>query len=284
MKGKKTLGHNKLCLAVIFLMMMASLFSGCSKIDDIEVKLGLKNNDFEYIKQNKVQKIIIQSTRDKGFRFLVTDTKAISELYDILSSAKTVKEKTNLEPDYVFEMYEGNNVVHKFKYVAGLDRKDFGNLYSDNKIYIVSKRIDNDIIKSLWTIRKPKDFEVIYYKSIINAIEKYGTNTNGSKKVGINIYDDVDVAKFILSTDLEDFKSELSSKTNNTQLMNNAAEKGNYDSIISVQTQGFKSTLYKAIITFTDKSNNNEKKVYVLDKYENGQWNMNISETKQSGF
>ena len=284
MKGKKTLGHNKLCLAVIFLMMMASLFSGCSKIDDIEVKLGLKNNDFEYIKQNKVQKIIIQSTRDKGFRFLVTDTKAISELYDILSSAKTVKEKTNLEPDYVFEMYEGNNVVHKFKYVAGLDRKDFGNLYSDNKIYIVSKRIDNDIIKSLWTIRKPKDFEVIYYKSIINAIEKYGTNTNGSKKVGINIYDDVDVAKFILSTDLEDFKSELSSKTNNTQLMNNAAEKGNYDSIISVQTQGFKSTLYKAIITFTDKSNNNEKKVYVLDKYEKGQWNMNISETKQSGF
>lgn len=284
MKGKKTLGRNKLCLAVIFLMMMASLFSGCSKINDIEVKLGLKNNDFEYIKQNKVQKIIIQSTRDKGFRFLVTDTKAISELYDILSSAKTVKEKTNLEPDYVFEMYEGNNVVHKFKYVAGLDRKDFGNLYSDNKIYIVSKRIDNDIIKSLWTIRKPKDFEVIYYKSIINAIEKYGTNTNGSKKVGINIYDDVDVAKFILSTDLEDFKSELSSKTNNTQLMNNAAEKGNYDSIISVQTQGFKSTLYKAIITFTDKSNNNEKKVYVLDKYENGQWNMNISETKQSGF
>ncbi|MDF2881913.1 MAG: putative lipoprotein [Clostridiaceae bacterium] len=284
MRIKRTLGHNKLFLAAICLMLIASLFSGCSKINDVQVRLGLKNNDFEYIKQNKVQKIIIQSTRDKGFRFLVTDTKAISELYDILSSAKTVKEKTNLEPDYIFEMYEGNNIVHKFKYVAGLDRKDFGNLYSDNKIYIVSKRIDNDIIKSFWTIRKPKDFEVIYYKSIINAIEKYGTNANGTKKVGINIYDDVDVAKFILSTDLEDFKSELSSKTKNTQLMTNAAEKENYDSIISVQTQGYKSTLYKAIITFTDKSNNNEKKVYILDKYESGQWNMNISETKQSDF
>jgi len=284
LKAKKTLSHSKLCLSVIFLVIIASLFSGCSKMNNIEVKLGIKNNDFEYIKQNKVQKIVIQSTRDKGFRFLVTDTKAISELYDILSSAKVVNQKTDLEPDYIFEMYEGNNVVHKFKYVAGLDKKDFGNLYSDNKIYIVSKRIDNDIIKSFWTIRKPKDFEVIYYKSILSAIEKYGTNTNGSKKVGINIYDDVDVAKFILSTDLENFKSELSSKTNNTHLMKNAAEKGNYDSIISVQTQGYKSTLYKAIITFTDKSNNNEKKVYVFDKYENGQWNINISDTKQSGF
>ena len=47
------------------------LFSttGCQKIDDIKLKMGLINKDFEYIKEGKADKIIIQSTRDQGFRF-----------------------------------------------------------------------------------------------------------------------------------------------------------------------------------------------------------------------
>ena len=213
---KKRIKNSKnkryLFLAMIFIFCFFS--SGCSKLNELEVKAGLKNTDFEYIKQGKIEKIVIQSTRDQGFRFIVTDQKAIGELYDILSTAKTASQKSSLEPDYVFEMDEGNNKVHKFSYVAGLDKKDSGNLYSDDKIYIVSTRIDNDIIKSFWTIRKPKDFKEVYYGSIIDTLNQYLKNKDKSKTVGINLKDDVDSAKFILSTDLEDFKSDLKSKFN----------------------------------------------------------------------
>ena len=37
----------------------------------------MKNNDFEYIKENKINKIIIQNTRDPGYRFIVTDKKEL---------------------------------------------------------------------------------------------------------------------------------------------------------------------------------------------------------------
>ncbi|MCT8975725.1 hypothetical protein N4T77_03835 [Clostridium sp. CX1] len=255
--------------------------SGCTKLDDMKVKLGIKNTDFEYIKQGKIEKIVIQSTRDQGFRFIVTDKKAISELYDILSNAKAATTKSSLEPDYVFEMIEGNK-VHKFSYVAGLDKKESGNLYSDNKIYIVSKRIDNDIIKSFWTIRKPKDFSEVYYSSIIDALSQYLKGKEGNTNVGINLRDDVESGKFILSTDLEDFKNNLNNKFKSVKIADK--DKENYDVWVTIKTQGYKSTLYKSIITFWDKNEKSEKKFYVFDKYENGRWSIKVSEEKPDGF
>ena len=192
--------NRSIILAVILIFSLC--FTGCSKLDSMKVKLGLKNNDFEYIKQNKIEKIVIQNTRDQGYRFVVTDKKAIQELYEILSSAKEVKEKSTLKPDYVFEMHEGHNKVHKFNYVAGLDKSNGGNLYSDDKIYIVSKRIDNDIIKNFWNIRIPKDFTDIYYNSILKTLNEYLKDTKSNKSIGINLDEDIDIAKFILSTDL----------------------------------------------------------------------------------
>ncbi|MBI6873133.1 hypothetical protein I6U51_10500 [Clostridium aciditolerans] len=256
--------------------------TGCSSLDNIKIKSGLKNNDFEYIKQGKIQKIVIQSTRDQGFRFTVTDPNTIGELYDILSAAKTATQKSSLEPDYVFEMVEGNNKVHKFNYVAGLDKSDSGNLYSDNKIYVVSKRIDNDIIKSFWTIRKPKDFKEVYYGSIIDTLSEYLKGKDKNKSVGVSLKDDVDAAKFILSTDLEDFKGELKDKFNNTSVADKGKE--NYDIWVTVKTQGYKSTLYKATVVFWDKAEKSEKKYYIYDKYENGRWNVKISSEKPSEF
>lgn len=273
---------NKRYLLLIMLSVFCFFSSGCSKIDDIKVKSGMKNTDFEYIKQGKIQKIVIQSTRDQGFRFVVTDKKASAELYDILSTAKIANQKSSLEPDYIFEMHEGNNKVHKFSYVAGLDKKESGNLYSDDKIYIVSKRIDNDIIKSFWTIRKPKDFKVVFYGSIIDSLNQYLKDRDKTKSVGINLKDDVDAAKFILSTDLEDFKGDLKSKFKNVSIVDK--DKQEYDILVTIKTQGYKSTLYKAIVTFWDKNEKSEKKYYIFDKYESGRWNVKISEEKPEGF
>jgi hypothetical protein len=250
-------------------------------LDQIEVKLGMKNNDFEYIKQGKIKKIVIQNTRDPGFRFVVTDQKAISELYDILSTAKEVQNKSTLEPDYVFQMEESPNKIYTFNYIAGLDKGDAGNLYSEDKVYVVSKRIDNDIIKSFWNIRKPKDFAKLYYGLILNQVDAYSKSEGNGKSIGINIYDDIDVAKFILSTDLENFKSDLASKYSNAELINPPAsgqKAKDYDVIMNVKTVGYKTFLYNCIVTFTDKKKNSEKKYYIQisDQYKDGRWSTKV--------
>ncbi|MBV7272713.1 hypothetical protein JMF89_01440 [Clostridiaceae bacterium UIB06] len=263
--------------------MMVCVFStGCTKLDELKVKAGLKNTDFEYIKQGKIKKIVIRSTRDQGFGFVVADKKVMDELYNILSTAKAAPQKSSLEPDYVFEMVEGSNKVHKFNYVAGLDKKDSGNLYGDDKIYVVSKRIDNDIIKSYWTIREPKDFKEVYYGSIIEALNQYLKDKDKNKAVGINLKEDVESAKFILSTELESFKEDLKDKFKNVSIADK--DKENYDVWMTVKTQGYKSTLYKATAVFWDKAEKSEKKYYIYSKYENNRWNVKISAEKPNGF
>lgn len=275
---------NKISRSVILtlLLIFSLCFTGCSRMDSLKVKFGLKNNDFEYIKQNKIEKIVIQNTRDQGYRFVVTDKTAIQELYEILSTAKEVKEKSTLKPDYVFEMHEAHDKVHKFNYVAGLDKKNGGNLYSDDKIYIVSKRIDNDIIKSFWNIRIPKDFTDVYYNSILKVLNEYSKSAKNNKNIGINLSEDIDVAKFILSTDLEDFKSKLKDKYDNASLVEGDDSK--YNVLMTVKTQGYKRLLYKSIITFYDRTEKSEIKYYIKSEYVNRSWNTKVYNSKPDGF
>jgi hypothetical protein len=276
LKLKKVIAYT---LASVFISIS---LSGCSGIDSAKVSLGLKNTDFEYIKQSKIKKIVIQSTRDPGFRFVVSDQNAISDLYDVLSSAKVVAEKSTLDPDYILEMDEGNGTVHKFKYVAAVGKTGSGNLYSDSKIYTVSKRIDNDIIKNFWNIRKPKNFESIYYNSFKKTIDEYFSDKDKNQSIGVNLGDDVDVAKFLLSADLEDFQDSLKGKYKNSEIVKE--NKGQYDTLVTIKTQGYKSTLYKAIVTFWDKKDQTEVKYYIFNKYENGGWNVNITKEKPDDF
>lgn len=267
-------------ILTIFLICIG--LSGCSKVDGAKVKLGMKNTDFEYIKQSKINKIVIQSTRDPGFRFVVTDQSAISELYKILSSAKEVTQKSTLDADYVFELYEAEGTVHKFKYVAELDRTASGNLYSDDKIYVVSKRIDNDIINNFWDIRKPKNFQDVYYNSIVDTMDKYFSDKDKTKAIGVNLKDDVDIAKFVLSTDLVDFKNSLKTSFKNGELLTDNKDK--YDILVSVKTQGYKSNMYKSIITFWDKDKQTEEKYYIYGKYGSGSWDVKIFTEKPDFF
>lgn len=272
---------NKL-LICSFIIIAAFMFTGCKSFDEVKVKLGVKNNDFEYIKQGRIKKIIIQSTRDKSFRFVVTDEIAIKDMYEILSSSKEVTEKSTLESDYIFEMYEGIDKVHKFNYIAGLDKKDGANLYSSDKSFIVSKRIDNDIIQNFWNIRKPIDFETVYYDSILKVLNNYVKGDVKKKKILLDISEDNEAAKFILSTDLESFKSKLKSDFN-TELLKDKNEKS--DVLIKVKTEGYKATIYKSSVTIKTTLTEKEKEYYVVAKYVEGSWNIEVSEDKKpEGF
>ena len=70
-----------------FLIILIFNFSGCTIVEKIEEKLGLKNDYFEYLNSNDIEQISIQSTRDTGFKFIVTEASAIKEIYSILSRA-----------------------------------------------------------------------------------------------------------------------------------------------------------------------------------------------------
>lgn len=291
-------------ICVLVLLLFCLNFTGCSTLDKVEVKLGLKNQDFEYIKQGKIDKIIIQNTRDKGFKFTVTDPSTISDLYDILSSAKSVQKKSSLQPDYTFEMDEGTDKIYKFNYIVGLDPKYDGNLYSDSKNYIVSNRLDSDIIKSLWNINIPKDFKDVYYSSIIQVLKNYLKDGKANKKVGINLNLDIDALKYILSVELDDFKTTLSKEVPSAEI---ASDNKNYDCLAEVETQGYKRGVskdtyksltgkdmgdkmgdsmytYKMIVTITDNSTKSEIKYYVWDLNVDNSWQFYISTKEFTNF
>jgi hypothetical protein len=266
-----------LYMLLIACVLFSTLFSGCTAVEKLQIRFGLKNLDFEYIKQDKIDKIVIQSTRDLGFRFIVTDKRTIKELYDILSSSKKVDEKSSLEPDYIFEMYEGDETVYKFKYITGLEKTDAGNLYSDegDDIYIVSKRIDNDIIRNLWNLRKPREFEKVYYGSILKVLDTYKDEINKGGKIGIDISEDIDVAKYIFSTDLENFKDNLKAILSNAELVNK--NRDDFDILVTVKTQGYKSDKYRSAITVHNNKEKSEQKYYTGCRHENGEWDINVN-------
>lgn len=283
-----------LVLVFIFIV-IAGLLSSCSQVDSLKVKLGLKNKDFEYIKQGKVKKVVIQNSRDSGYKFVVTNPVAISQLYDILSDAKPVNSKTSLEPDYIFSLYEDSNKVYQqFDYVVGLDKKDGGNLYSKDKYYIVPNRIDNDILSNFQELRTPKDFNKLYYTFINQCIDKYRADTkNNNKSIGVNINDDVEVAKYIFSSDLDDFQKSLPSNVKLLKKSNDPC-----DIKETVITNGYKlagykdqykyngvdyDSIYKSTVTFYDNSTKDTKVYYMIARYKNG-WNITISDKKSSDF
>jgi len=253
---------------ISFILLISIFLTSCSSIDNMYLKLGLKNDSFEYIKQGKIEKVVIQNARDNGFRFVVTDKNTITELYDILSKAKKVDKKSELSPDYVIELYEGPAKIYKFNYIAGLDKKSYGNLYNDSQYFAVSSRLDNDIIQNFWNSRKPIDFQNIYYKSILDSISKYKKEVGNYKTLSVKIYDDVDILKYILSVELNDFKNELNLKQKEAVLIENSNQNENSNAVMTVETSGYMKNLYKSVITFYNRSTKKEVKYYIWDTYD----------------
>ena len=262
-------------LLIAFVIIMSTLFSGCEAIDNGMVKLGLKNNDFEYIKENKVNQIIIQSTRDAGFRFVVTDKNAINDIYNIVSSGRIKESKSKLDADYIFDIYIGED-VKSYKYVVSANDSDTGNFYDDEKAYLISKNLDDTIIKNLSFVRKPRDFEDIYYKCILDVLEEKKNSLKEDNKVGVNIAGDVDCLKYMFSIDLEQFKKDIDKILPGTTLVENNSD--DFDTVITVKNRGYSSKIFKTTITVDDKKNKIYETYYVSAVYESKGWDIDIGE------
>lgn len=249
--------------------------SGCTTYDNIAVKLGLKNNQFEYINQNKVDKIIIQSARDSGFKFIITDSKAIQDMYGLLSKGKEVSKKSSLDPDYYFEVWIGDE-VHKYQYIVGADEKGKGNFFNDDMFFSISKHLDDTITQNLSFIRKPRDFQYVYYESILSVIKaKKDDLNNPDNKVGIDTSGDVDCLKYMFSIDLQEFNKKLNKVLPNVQLVNKNSE--DFDTIIKIKNRGYNSTIFKTMITVDNKKDKAFDTYYVSAEYNFKNWDINIS-------
>lgn len=276
----------KKSLIVSLLVLFSITFSGCNLSNSIELKLGLRNDSFEYINEGKVEKIVIQNERDKGFRFVVTDKRTIKDLYDILSKAKETDKKTEIPSDYIIELHESPVKIYKFNYVVGLSDKNQGNLYSEEKNFIVSGRLDNDIIKNFWNSRKPIDFENIYYKSILDTIDKYKNENESYDSLSLKFYEDIDISKYILSVNLEKFKKEFLNRNVGSLLIEEPNQEENSSVEMSVKSVGYTSSLYKGIVTFYNRKTKKEDKYYIWNNYNYDfrQWTYGISDKKQDKF
>ena len=269
----KALKKNRV-IAAILIGMMATTCVSCELIDSSLVKLGLRNEDFDYVKNNKVDKIVIQSARDTAFRFIVTDENAIQDIYEILRNGKIKDTKTDLQPDYTFEVYYGEE-VKKYSYVAYLEDSDVGNFYDENKSYYVSKNLDQKILQNLSFIRKTKEFDKIYYNSILEVLKVEKDNLTG-QKVGINLTGDVDCLKYIFAVDLENFKKDIKDVISTASLVEN--NEGNYDTVVKVQNKGYSSKIFKTTVIVDNKKSKVYRTYYVQGNYEHSEWNIAVSE------
>lgn len=270
MRNKKNI-----IIALVVLLTTSTVLTGCTFINDLEVKMNLKNKQFEYIKQNKVDKIIIQSSRDAGFRFIVTDSKAIDDIYKLLSDGSEVSKKSSFDPDYTFEIFIGDD-VKKYQYVVGANEHNTGNFYDEDKAFSVSKNLENTIMQNLSFIRKPRNFEYIYYQSILKVIEGKKDALSNGNKVGVDISGDTDCLKYMFSVDLEEFKKNLNKVLPNVNLVNNNYD--NFDTIIKVKNRGYNGTVFKTLITIDNKKDKSFESYYVSGEYNYKDWDIKVSE------
>lgn len=263
-------------LALSLVVLLASSLSGCTLLNKGLVKLNLKNNDFDYIKENKIEKIIIQSTRDSGFRFIMNDSGAIDDVYKILSSGKKKDKKTNLDADYLVEVYVGDE-VKSYNYVVSVDERGVGNFYDDDNVYLISQKLDDTILSNLSTIRKPKNFEDIYYNSILEVLKvKKDDLTSGNNKVGININGDVDCLKYMFSVDMKTFEKNMDKIIPGAVITD--SDTSEYDTVVTVKNRGYSTKVFKTTIVVDDKINKSYETYYVQGNYQNKSWNITVSE------
>lgn len=262
----------------LILLFLAVTLSGCQSLLD----LTYQNEDFEWVSRENLAKIVVQSTRDIGFRFVVTDVDTITELQESLAAAMPVEEINTLEPDYIFEFTTYDNEVLKYYYTAGVESQNSGgNFYTEetaDKIYLVLHRIDNNLIKNLFALRKPQDFYRGYYGSILDAVSQVRT-AHPDGKLGVMINEDKEMLKYQMSYEILDFNLQLNALGAYPVWSDRETEL-----VMNIRTRGYKTNLYKAIAEVKDIRTKKTQRWYILSEYKDSAWITQVLEQAPDGF
>lgn len=270
----------KKTMRLLTMLLLLFVLTGCSTLNGLKLKYGLINEDFEFLKSEDLVSLIIQNKRDRGFRFIVKDKGTILDLYASLSKAKAAETPSVYAPDYVFEFHMIDGTVLEYQYVAGISKQEVGNFYNADKNYRVTGRIDNDIIKNLYSLRRPRYFDLVYYESLTELMTGLKAEYEG-KSVGVRINNDVDVLRYQLSREIEAFRTGLNDIG---AVLLEDGEKT--DIVLEVKTQGYKTNVYKAVVSMKNNIDFSTREFYIYGVYGNNisKWEITITEEKPEGF
>lgn len=265
---------------------MAFLLVGCESVTKLEVMMGVKNLEFEFMQSvDDVDKIIIQNVRDTRFEFTTTDKNAIIDIYDILSKGKIAEEKSNLSPDYTLTVYTSDDGIYNFNYITGNLGSSIGNFYDDNgNIFYISDSLDKNIINNFLLFRKlPRNFNEVYYNCIIDAMNQYNKSEDSliNKKITIDLNGDAEYRKFIFSNDVNNFIDKLS-KSNFDGDVYDFDKAKSADVDLLIKTIGFDEYTYKCVYTFVNNLNGTKESYSLKAKYETEKWHVEIAKDENS--
>lgn len=253
----------KKTLPLVIVIMITMLFSSCSSGKSaVEIKKSLQNA--------KVERITVTNARYAGV-YTIKDDKSMERFKGYIEKAKIAEKDPELEPDFMFDLYDGDKSLGKYKYIAGVTDSDQANLIDMNgKLYRISRNVEDIFMKRLM---KKNDMKNIpkYYISLLSTIMQKHNMKSGSTVVA-NIGKDYTVTKSITSVEQ---KSILNSINVNNIAVKFPTEEQKYDYSIEVKTGKYTDKTSEAIVTVKDKDNKTTT-YEVSGNYKKNDWEFHV--------
>lgn len=251
----------KLIVLLIFISML--ILSSCSGGESAEeVKKTLQNKHIE--------RITITNSGYAG-KYTIKDQKSMERFLKYLEKAKVAKENPNLTPDFIFEIYGGENNIATYNYIAGITDSDEANLIDkDGKLYKISRNVEDIFLKRIMKKNKLEHVPEYYVALITKIVEKQ--NIKEGSKIVADIGSDLSVTKSITAVEQRSILNSIN-KDNIKVMFPDENKAADYK--IVIKTSKYDSTSCEAKVTVTDKKNK-ATRYEVSGNYKGGSWEFHI--------
>lgn len=246
--------------SIIIMLLMTSCVSG-------RRNTKILNMGFD---KAAIDRIVIVSSRG-GVKYTIIDDKSISRIKNIIVRGKDAETDSKLEPDFLFEFYDGKSIVASFDYIAGISDKKTANLTDDKgSLYHISTMIEDEFVKRIMKSNVNKNVSE-YYISLLEKVIESSDIKEGSDVV-VDLSEDDTVTEYILSVDQKRILDSIDKKRVSVKL---PGEAQNQDYTINVITDSYTDTKSKTTVSVTNKEK--VKTTYYLEgTFENNKWSYYI--------
>lgn len=217
-----------------------------------------------------VDRIVIINSRG-GVKYTIIDDKSINRIKNIIVRGKDAETDSKLEPDFLFEFYDGKSMVASFNYIAGISDKKTANLTGDDVgLYHVSTMIEDEFVKRIMKSNVNKNVPE-YYISLLEKVIESSAIEEGSEVV-VDLSKDNTVTEYILSIDQKRILDSINKKKVSIKL---PGETENQDYTLSVRTNSYTDTKSTTVVSVTNKDKV-KTDYYMEGTFENGKWSYYI--------
>ena len=242
--------------------------SGCSsKINPQMTAKGLDSR--------QIERIVISNNRYAG-RYTIIDQENIDRFKNNIIKAKSVTTDIKLEPDFVFDLYDSTKKIATFKYIAGVDDENTGNLIDeDNKLYHVNPLIEDEFMKRLMKDGGLKNIQDYYISAISLLIDKSlevsKTNSKEDLTIIVDTAKDYSITRYLTSIEQKRIFDSIDKKGVKIKFPTEV-DKGDF--YIKLNTEQYSDKSCIATASVTDKKGTTVK--YRLEGNYNEDWKYHI--------